>query len=153
MELNACIGRAEPPPHLDGAFVAVRLPGRHFPPQLLGRADPAAQALPAQHAQLDLRHVEPTAVLGRMVDLQPFGDPPRPRRLERLVQRRQLVRVQVVHHHHLDGVRPDAAPDTVADDILFAVETPFLDQPQPQLAQARGDSRPPRPKDTEPVQA
>ena len=35
--------------------------------------DAAVEALPAQGAQLDLGDVEPRAMLGRVVDLQPVG--------------------------------------------------------------------------------
>ena len=39
-------------------------------------------------------------MLGSVVNLQPFGDAPRFRRLERLVQRGRVVGVQIVHHQY-----------------------------------------------------
>ena len=58
------------------------------------------QALSSQHSDLYLRHIQPTAVFGCVVYLQPLSYTPRLRRLERLVQRGQPVRVEVVHHQH-----------------------------------------------------
>src|SRR4051794_21316995 len=97
-ELDPCIRRRETPPDLDAPLVPLLFPGRHLPLQLLPGRDPPGQALPGQHRQLDLRHVQPAPVLRRVVDLQLLGDPPRLLRRERLVERGQLVRVQVVHH-------------------------------------------------------
>ena len=52
------------------------------------------------------RHVQPTSVLGGVVELQPIGNPPGLCRRERLVQGRRTVRVQVVHDHpHHRGLR------------------------------------------------
>ena len=67
--------------------VAFRNQGLDFPPQcrLVGESLPEAGA--GQYAELDLRQVQPTAVLGRVVKLQPFGNPPRLGRRECLVQR------------------------------------------------------------------
>ena len=51
-------------------------------------------------ASSDLGHVQPTSMLGRVVNLQTFGDAPRFRRFERLVQRRQVLVV-----HTTPGIR------------------------------------------------
>ena len=58
--------------------------------------DPAVQALAGQHIDLDFRHVEPTSVLRRVVNLEPPGEARCLRRLECVVKRRQLVGVEVV---------------------------------------------------------
>src|SRR4051812_37486643 len=100
VQLDPGIRRGELPLHPHSTLVPIVLPRLDLPAKLLGRLDPPVQALPRQHAQFDLGHVQPTAVLGRVVDLQPLDDVPRPPRLERLVKRRQLVRVEVVHHQH-----------------------------------------------------
>ena len=52
------------------------------------------QALSSQHADLYLRHIQPTPVFGCVVHLQTLSYTPRLRRLERLVQRGQPVRVE-----------------------------------------------------------
>jgi hypothetical protein len=48
---------------------------------------PPIQTLPGQHGKLDLGHVQPTAVLGRVVHFQPLDLG----RLERLTQQRGRV--------------------------------------------------------------
>src|SRR6516165_4748450 len=80
MELDTGLGGGELPAGLDLRLVPLRLPGGHFPLQLRQRPDAAAQALLAQGRQLDLRQVQPRAVRGRVVPLQPLRQPPRPRR-------------------------------------------------------------------------
>ncbi len=76
MELPPGILGSKPP--VDGSLGGIALPfqGSDFPAEsgLIGDAPPEARA--GQHAKLDLSHVQPTAVLGRMVELQPFYDPP-----------------------------------------------------------------------------
>src|SRR5439155_4265748 len=54
-------------------------------------AQPTVQALAAEQAEFDLRDVEPTAVLGRVMDLQFLHQPPRFLRGKGLVQGRQLA--------------------------------------------------------------
>ena len=56
------------------------------------------QALTTQDTQLDFRHVQPTAVLRRVVKLQFAQDASGFFWREPLIERRRLVRVQVVHH-------------------------------------------------------
>ena len=73
--------------------------GLDFPPQRVLVGEPLPQAGAGQHAELDFRHVQPTAVLGRVVELQPLGNPPGLWRWKGLVQRRRAVGVQVVQHH------------------------------------------------------
>ena len=57
---------------------------------------PLSQAAAGYDAELNLRHIQPTAMLGRVVKLQPPGYAPCLRRRERLVQRRYPMGVQVV---------------------------------------------------------
>jgi hypothetical protein len=70
LELDACILRAEAPVDLGAHFVAPFLPGSHLCFESLEVGHSPIEALSAEHAQLDLGHVEPRAVLGRVVDLQ-----------------------------------------------------------------------------------
>ena len=53
-----------------------------------------------QHPDFNLGHIQPTAMLGSVVDFQPLRDAPRLRRLEGLVQGRWVMGVQVVQHQH-----------------------------------------------------
>ena len=50
------------------------LPGGEFGVEDVEVVDAAVQALPGQGGQLDLGDVEPGAVPGGVVDLQPFGE-------------------------------------------------------------------------------
>ncbi len=100
MQLDAGILIAELPfdRHRVGVFpfeVCLHL-ARHPP---CGR-DPTVEATPCQQADLDLRHVQPAPVRGRVVELEPLAKPPRLLRRERLVERRRNVRVEIVHDHH-----------------------------------------------------
>ncbi len=105
-ELHAGVGGGELPIHSTLGAVAGVLPGGYLRPQRLLLTDPSVQALAAQHRQFRLRHVEPTAMLGRVMDLQPLDQPPGLFGSERLVQTPLPVRVQVVHHQrHLLRLR------------------------------------------------
>ena len=73
-EFDAGILSGEPPLGSDACTVASPLPGRDVPFQ--GR--PVGDALghvTGKDAELDLGHIEPGAVLGRMMDLEPSGEP------------------------------------------------------------------------------
>src|SRR5450759_3821049 len=67
--------------------------------QFLLIGNPAREALAGKDAHLDLRHVQPAAVLRGVVKLKAAQYPPRLFGSERLVQRGGAVRVQVVHDH------------------------------------------------------
>jgi hypothetical protein len=63
------------------------------------------QALPVQGAKLDLSHVEPTAMLGRVVNFDSFCQPPGLLRFKRLVEGGKAVGVQVIQDQaQSDGV-------------------------------------------------
>ena len=47
-----------------------------FADEALGVVDSAIQALAAEHADLDLDHVEPAGMLGGVVELQTLQNPP-----------------------------------------------------------------------------
>src|SRR3954447_10006923 len=50
--------------------VALLFPGGNFGDEAVARADAAVEALAAQHADLDLNHVEPAGMLWGVVELQ-----------------------------------------------------------------------------------
>ena len=63
------------------------------------------EALPPERAQFDLGHVQPRAVLGRVVQLDALGQALGLGGRERLVKAGQRVGVQLVHdQHHAFGV-------------------------------------------------
>ena len=101
LQLDPGVGGGELPVDLHRRRVPRPLPGRHLAPQGLpcpGCAGPGTAA-PARSARISATFSH-DAVLGRVVPLEPLRQPPRLRRLERLVQRRRRVRVQVVAHQH-----------------------------------------------------
>ena len=67
--------------------VALRDQSIDFPPEGLLAGEPLLQAGAGQDAELDLRHVQPTSMLGGIVELQPPGNPPGFLSRESLVQR------------------------------------------------------------------
>ena len=76
MEFRPSILRAEAPMNGGSGGISLPFQGLDFPAEggLVGDTPP--QAGSRQDAELDLGHVEPTAVLGRVVELQPFYNPP-----------------------------------------------------------------------------
>src|SRR3972149_3954328 len=78
-ELDAGIGSSESPIYLACAGIPALLPRADL--LMEGRlvGDPSVQTLPTQNTQFDLGHIEPTAVLGRVVNLQLVGKAPRRR--------------------------------------------------------------------------
>src|SRR5882762_8622344 len=71
-------------------------------------AEAAIETLAMQNTQLCFRHVQPTAVFGRGVDLQPPRQAARLRGAKRLIEGRNRMRVQVVlHQPHTQGLRVD----------------------------------------------
>lgn len=89
------VGRKAP---VDGCSlgVAFSLPGRHFRTYRGCVWQPAIQALPGQDGELDFCHVEPTAVLGRVVKLELANDAAGFGRLKRFVKCGWRVRIQIV---------------------------------------------------------
>ena len=82
---------------VDGGLGSVALPdqGLDGSPKGLLIGESLPQAAAGQYAELDFRHVQPTAVLGGVVKLQSFRNPTGFRRWEGLIQRRRAVGVQV----------------------------------------------------------
>ena len=62
-------------------------------------ANPSVQTLTTENAQFNLRDIQPTAMLWRIVKLQLPEYAPRLFRRECLIQRRRAMRVQVIQHH------------------------------------------------------
>ena len=77
MEFGTGVLDAEAPVDAGLSFVSFQFQGVDLPAEgfLVGEALPEATA--GEDAELDLRHIQPTAVLGSVVKLQPLGDAPR----------------------------------------------------------------------------
>ena len=76
MEFASGVLGSEPPVNSGPSRVPLRHAGSDgsFQVVLVGVA--SAQAGPGQHAELDLRHIQPASVLGSVVELQPLGNAP-----------------------------------------------------------------------------
>ena len=68
LELDACIGRCEPPVDPSAFGVAALFPRRHLLLQRLTVGDSSVQTLTAQHAQLDLGHARARFANGHLVE-------------------------------------------------------------------------------------
>ena len=74
LQLDACISSGELPVCLGVVFVAVCLPGGDFPDQRLFEGDPPIEAMVLQDAQFRFGHIQPTAVLGRVMPFEPLDE-------------------------------------------------------------------------------
>ena len=86
------------PMDFDLLFVAPFFPRADLATQHISVVQPATKALSRQHTNFDFRHVEPTGVLGRVMELQAVEQPPRFIRGKCLIQGGPRVGVQVVEH-------------------------------------------------------
>src|SRR5215213_9559390 len=100
LELDTSIAGREAPVDARSSCISRRDPGRHLPLHGAPVTEAAIQALPLQRTQLDLGHVQPTAMLGGVVDLQPVSQALGLGWREGLVERGGRVRVEVVHDQH-----------------------------------------------------
>src|SRR5574341_1186719 len=88
----------EAPLHPTAFGIAGSGPGGDFCRQRRGLGNPPPQALLAEHAQFDFRHVQPTAIAGRVMDLQAAGQPMGLGRRKSFVERGQMVGVEIITH-------------------------------------------------------
>jgi hypothetical protein len=75
--------------------IATLLIGGEFAFQRIFIWNATRQALPTHHAQFNLGYIEPTGVLGRIVQLQFFQDPSGLRRGKGFMQRRRAMGVEM----------------------------------------------------------
>ena len=97
-ELDAGVDRSEAP--VDGGLgmVASKYEGGEFTFERCHVRDASVGANRMHRGELNFSHVKPTAMLGRVVKLQPFAQTACFGRLEGLIERRRAMRVQVVEH-------------------------------------------------------
>ena len=83
-----------------GRGLALRacFPSRHLAGDRVEIGTASIQTLPAQDAQFDLGHIQPTPVFGGVMNLQAVDQRPCHGRLERLIQGRRFVGVEVIDH-------------------------------------------------------
>jgi hypothetical protein len=70
MQLDTGIFTSESPIYGRASFIAPLFISLDLSPQYLFISNATVKTLPTQHAQLNLSHIQPTAVLGRVVKLQ-----------------------------------------------------------------------------------
>src|SRR5690606_28108877 len=98
MQLGPGVGSGEAP--VDGCASPVpgSLPGLALAGERVGAPEAPAQTLALQCTELDLGHVEPARMLGRVVELQLLREAPCFVWAERLVERGRAVGAEVVQH-------------------------------------------------------
>src|ERR1044072_4536183 len=99
MQLNTSISNRELPINRCSLSIAALLVCPNFSLKHFFIPNSTIKTLPLQYAQLYLRHIQPRAVLGRRMKLQLLGDAPSLRRLECLIKRGYLVRVEIIQHY------------------------------------------------------
>ena len=77
-------------------IVSSRLPSIHFVLDFVEVIDSAVQALLDEHVEFDLGHIEPTAVLWRVMPFETPGETARLGGLEGFIKRGRSVRVEIV---------------------------------------------------------
>jgi len=102
-ELNASVSSGETPVDSRSRSVAAVLPSCDLLRQALFVRDASVQALSMQDTEFDFSHIEPTAMLGGVMDFQFGGNAAGLGRRKGFIERSKFVRVQIVHHQG-DGV-------------------------------------------------
>src|SRR3954470_22267512 len=100
-------------------LVAVVLPCADFVGEDFLVGDAAMQTLRRQHGEFGFGHVEPTAVLGRVMPFEAFDEPARLGRRKGLIERGWLVGVEIILHQHdfrrVGKMRVGQIPEHVED--------------------------------------
>ena len=76
-KLDACVGGCELPIGFGVMFISPFLPCGGFFGEGFAVRDPAVETLADENSDLGLGHVEPAAVLGRIVPNEALDEPPR----------------------------------------------------------------------------
>lgn len=101
LQLDPGVFGCEAPVNERGAMISLEMPGLNPAALDLQVRDPANEGLTGEHAELQSGHVEPAALLVRVVNFQLVDLTSRLCRQECGVQLSDAVRVQVVHHKHV----------------------------------------------------
>jgi hypothetical protein len=106
LEFDGRILSSKAPVDGDLLLVAPRGPGGDLPRSDLQGGYPLRQALPIQRRELDLSHVEPTGMLGGVMDLKALREPTRLSDRKDLVEGSERMRIEVIHDQDdLFGIR------------------------------------------------
>src|SRR3972149_4711158 len=96
-QFGACAVGEEVLMYLGLAGVPVVLPRSDLVLHSLQVSNSPVQTLPAQSADLNLGHIKPTAVFGRVMDFKAFCQPPSLLRFKHFIESGEAMRIQVVH--------------------------------------------------------
>jgi len=118
-QFDAGVGGRELPVDVFHVCVPVAFPGGNLVRQSLSVVDSPGQTLSPQHTVFAFGNIQPTAVLRRVMNIEPFGKPSGFLRSKCFVERGRRVRVQVVHHQH----------DTFGVLVLLVQQSPQSDGP------------------------
>src|SRR5947209_16135663 len=102
LELDAGVSGGKAPVDADGLPIAFGLPSGDLSFQFRARSDATIQTLPREYREFDLGHVQPTAMLGRVMDFQLVDQASRLGWLKDLIQSGWGMGVQVIHDQHDD---------------------------------------------------
>ena|ERR1700731_2375651 len=98
MHLSASIGTGKAPMNLAVLRIALSRQSHNMLPQMLEALHPFGQTASLKNADLNLGHIQPTAMLWRVMHLQSLPDSLRFLRRKRLVEAGCRMRVEIVHH-------------------------------------------------------
>ncbi len=99
MQFRACFLNREMPSDRRLGRIAFSLQSGDFLDQGGLVSDPPCQALALKYTELQFGHVQPTALLGRVMKLQPFEKASRLCGREGLIQRGGPMGVEIIQHH------------------------------------------------------
>jgi len=105
-QFNSGICSSELPNDFFDTIVSVSFPCSDF--NLHGRhvCNPTIETLSFEHAEFDLRHIEPATMLWSVMNIQSFRQASGLLGFKGLIERNNVVRIQIVHNQpHLDGIR------------------------------------------------
>src|SRR5438270_11244243 len=98
MELVTSITGSKAPGDGAALSIALGLQGNDALAQVLHALHATRQTATSKDTDLDLGHIQPTAMLGRIMKLHPLQNPSRFWRREGFIQGRRGVRVQIILH-------------------------------------------------------
>ena len=134
MELGSGAQYAEAPIDAGLSLVSFQFQGLDLPAERFLVRETLPEAAAGDNTELDLRHIQPTAMLGRVVKLQTPRYAPRLLRRKSLVQRRLAVGIEIVQHQadHRDiGVGLVYQPAHLMGDVLGGAPLGHFHVPPP----------------------
>src|SRR5438876_9969545 len=102
MHLSPSISAGKAPMDTRLLRIALSRQGHNVLPQMIEALDAFGQTASFKNADLDLGHIEPTAMFGRVMHLQSLPDALRFLRGKRLVEAGRRMRIEIVHHQAND---------------------------------------------------